>query len=189
MDIASAEENNLHGTIPSEIGLLSELAVWGMERGGLTGTIPSEIGNLMNLIFLDLDYNDLTGSLPTELYSLSRLTQLDLNDNRLSGNITGVGSFPGMEFLQLHSNFFTGTVPFGVGDYTEMNTFTLHNNSITGVMPFPVCGLLSTSATNNGGGNLTSLIADCDLPNPKIVCDCCTDCRGAPPGPSIIIFP
>lgn len=25
------------GTLPSEIALLPELAVWGMERGGLTG--------------------------------------------------------------------------------------------------------------------------------------------------------
>lgn len=170
------------------MGLLSELAVWGMEHGGLIGTIPSEIGNLTNLIFLDLDYNFLTGSLPTELYTLTSLTQLDLNDNRLSGNITGVDSFPEMEFLQLHSNSFTGTVPFGVGEYTEMDTFTLHNNSITGVMPFPVCGLLST-ITINGGGNLTSLIADCDFPDPKIVCDCCTDCRGAPLELPIIIFP
>jgi hypothetical protein len=188
MNFASTEENNLNGTIPTEMGLLSELAVWGMERGGLSGTIPTEIGNLTNLIFLDLDYNTLTGSLPTELYTLVRLTQLDLNDNCLSGNITGVDSFPEMEFLQLHSNLFTGTVPFGVGAYTEMDTFTLHNNSITGVMPFSVCELLSTSTTN-GGGYLTSLIADCDLPNPKIVCDCCTDCRGAPLGPLIITSP
>ena len=162
------------------MGLLSELAVWGMEHGGLTGTIPSEIGNLTNLIFLDLDYNALTGSLPTELYSLVGLTQLDLNDNRLTGNIRGVDSFPEMEFLQLHSNLFTGKVPFGIGAYTEMNTFTLHNNSIVGIMPPSVCDLLSTA---NGGGNLTSLIADCDQPNPKILCDCCTDCRGAPLGP------
>ena len=35
------EENNLVGTIPTEIGLLSDLAVWGMERGGLTSAIVS----------------------------------------------------------------------------------------------------------------------------------------------------
>ena len=33
------EENNLVGTLASEIALLPELAVWGMERGGLTGMI------------------------------------------------------------------------------------------------------------------------------------------------------
>lgn len=42
------------GTIPTEIGLLSDLAIWGMERGGLTGSIPTQVGNLTNLIFIDL---------------------------------------------------------------------------------------------------------------------------------------
>jgi hypothetical protein len=95
------EENNLVGTIPTEIGFLTDLAIWGMERGSLTSTIPTEIGLLTNLIFLDLDFNDLSGSLSAELLSLSSLTQLDVNDNRLSGSISGVGVFPAMEFLQV----------------------------------------------------------------------------------------
>ena len=70
------EENNLRGIIPTEIGLLSDLAVWGMERGGLASTIPTEVGLLTNLIFLDLDFNELTGSLPDELFTLTDLTQL-----------------------------------------------------------------------------------------------------------------
>lgn len=70
------EENNLVGTIPTEIGLLTDLAVWGMERGGLSSTIPTEVGLLTNLIFLDLDFNELTGSLPDELFTLTDLTQL-----------------------------------------------------------------------------------------------------------------
>ena len=70
------EENNLNGIIPTEIGLLSDLAVWGMERGGLTSTIPTEVGLLTKLIFLDLDFNQLTGSLPSELFTITALTQL-----------------------------------------------------------------------------------------------------------------
>ena len=49
------------GTIPTEVGLLTDLAIWGMERGILTGPIPHEIGNLTSLIFLDLDFNDNKG--------------------------------------------------------------------------------------------------------------------------------
>jgi hypothetical protein len=69
------ENNNLVGTIPTgkwdlgslkkirfwffsfdcdppfeEMALLTDLAVWGMERGGLTGTIPTEVGVLTNLV-------------------------------------------------------------------------------------------------------------------------------------------
>lgn len=166
------EENNLVGTIPSEIGLFSQLAVWGMERGGLTSSIPTEIGNLSKLIFLDLDYNDLTGSLPSGLFTLGGLTQLDLNNNRFSGSINDIGVFPEMEFLQLHTNMFTGQIPESVGNYTKMGTFTLHQNNITGAMPDSVCVLVNTDV-----GILGSLIADCDEPDPDITCSCCTDCR------------
>ena len=41
------------------MGLLSDLAIWGMERGGLEGTIPTEVGKLTNLVFMDFDFNAL----------------------------------------------------------------------------------------------------------------------------------
>ena len=162
------------GTIPSEIGLLTDLAIWGMERGNLTSTIPTEVGLLTNLVFLDLDYNQLTGSLTTQLLSLSSLTQLDLNNNELTGSINGIGVFPDMEFLQIHDNFFTGTVPEAVGSFSNLAAFTLHETEISGSMPGSVCDLL---LSEENGGVLTSLIADCETPNPDIVCECCTDCR------------
>lgn len=168
------EANNLVGTIATEIGLLPNLRIWGMERGGLTGSIPTQIGNLSNLIFIDLDFNAITGSLSSELLSLSALTQLDLNNNQMTGSINGIGVFPKLEFLQLHSNFFTGTVPESLGESTKLAAFTLHQTGITGTMPDSICNLL---ASEGQGGILTSLIADCSPPNPDIVCDCCTDCR------------
>jgi hypothetical protein len=165
----------LDGTIATEVGLLSGLAIWGMEQGTLRSTIPTEIGNLTNLIFLDLDFNQLTGTLTTQLLSLSSLTQLDLNNNQFSGSINGIGVFPQMEFLQLHDNLFTGTVPNAVGNYSGLRAFTIHETSIQGTMPESVCNLRVGSTV--GGGVLASLIADCSLPNPDIVCTCCSDCR------------
>jgi hypothetical protein len=163
------------GTIPTEIALLKELSVWGMERGGLQGKIPTEIGVLTKLVFLDLDYNKLTGSLSSELLSLSSLTQLDINDNKMTGSIDGIGFFPNMTFLQLHNNSFTGTVPQAVGTaYSNLGAFTLHESQTKGVMPKSVCDLLRT---RDLGGVLDSLIADCGELNPEIQCDCCTDCR------------
>ena len=166
------EENNLAGTIPSEIALLTDLAIWGMERGQMIGTIPTEVGRLTDLVFLDLDFNRLTGTLPTELYLLTRLIQLDLNNNELSGNIEGIGTLTDVDFLQLHSNLFTGTVPESIGNFERLNTFTLHNTLFVGTMPASVCSLRL-------GGSLVSLIADCDPADPEIVCDCCTTRRVA----------
>ena len=162
------------GTIPSEIGLLTDLAILNMEQGNLTGTIPTELGLLQDLIYIDLDFNELTGTLTPELLSLTKLTQLDLNNNKLSGSVNGIGVFPAMEFLQLSSNLFTGTIPAEVGTYNNLLAFTIHETNVTGNMPPNVCDLL---VSNGNGGRLGTLIADCRLPDPKVNCTCCTDCR------------
>ena len=145
-------------------------AIWGMEQGKLQGTIPTEMGRLQNLIFIDLDFNELTGSLPTELYQLVNLTQLDLNNNFLSGPVNGLGAFTLLEFMQLHENLFTGTIPEAVGAFTRLSTFTLHETDLVGSVPVGLCTIVDS-------GLLTSLIADCGGPTPQITCECCTDCR------------
>jgi Leucine-rich repeat (LRR) protein len=169
--LCTKELNNLVGTIPTEMGLLTELELWGMERGGLEGTIPTEIVNLSKLNFLDLDFNLLTGSLTTQLLSLLTLGQLDLNNNFLTGSIDGLVVLTNLNFLQVHANDFTGTVPEAFGAFSELTAFTLHETDISGVMPTSVCDLLQPA------GKLGSLIADCLGDNPDIECDCCTDCR------------
>ena len=53
----------------------------------MVGTIPTELGRLSNLQVLDLDSNNLTGTLPTELGKLINVTGLHLSSNSLKGTI------------------------------------------------------------------------------------------------------
>ena len=57
----------------------------------LTGTIPSQLGNLSNLTRLNLGLNGLTGTIPSELGNLSSLTRLILAGNALTGQFLTVG--------------------------------------------------------------------------------------------------
>ena len=54
---------------------------------GLTGSIPPEIGCLTNLEYLGLYGNQLTGEIPSEIGNLTHLTTLYLFDNQLTGEI------------------------------------------------------------------------------------------------------
>jgi len=79
--------NKLTGSIPSELGNLTQLTWLELPYNKLTGSIPTELGNLTQLMWLDLDSNKLTGSIPTELGNLSQLMYLDLQNNKLCGEI------------------------------------------------------------------------------------------------------
>ena len=48
----------------------------------LSGSIPPELGNLTNLERLSLGINQLSGSIPPELGKLANLWQLDLSNNQ-----------------------------------------------------------------------------------------------------------
>ena len=77
--------NNLSGSIPPEIGNLSNLRALSFYSNNLNGSIPPEIGNLSNLMELDLSMNNLSGSIPPEIGDLSNLQLLWLEGNNLSG--------------------------------------------------------------------------------------------------------
>ena len=79
--------NQLTGSIPPEIGNLTNLTHLTIIETQLTGEIPSEIGNLTNLTELYLYNNQLTGEIPSEIGNLTNLTHLGLRYNQLTGEI------------------------------------------------------------------------------------------------------
>ncbi|MEN8218677.1 MAG: leucine-rich repeat domain-containing protein [Pseudomonadota bacterium] len=129
-------DNELTGSIPSELGNLSNLSDLNLSDNELTGSIPSELGNLSNLRYLHLSSNELTGSIPSELGNLSNLRYLFLSFNDLTGTIPReLGNLNKLWWLNLHYNELTGTIPRELGNLSNLTQLWLHSNELTGTIP------------------------------------------------------
>jgi hypothetical protein len=90
----------------------------------LTGSIPPEIGNLTNLIVLNLSYNQLTGSIPPEIGNLTNLTYLILRSNQLSGIIPDEICNQGDSSPNLSNNQLCPPYPSCIEDYVGEQDIT-----------------------------------------------------------------
>ena len=111
----------VNGTLPPQLGELTVLEVLSipgcLEPGTsqLTGTIPLELGKLSNLRRLALHGNSLMGPIPPELGNLGSLTHLYLNDNNLSGivplELAGDGKRERVLLVRLGGNLVMQEIP------------------------------------------------------------------------------
>ncbi|CAB9517526.1 Leucine Rich Repeat [Seminavis robusta] len=79
--------NNLEGSLPSQLGLLTSLELLWLFQNRFSGSIPSELGLLSNVTELFLHDNNLTGGVPESLTSMAALDHLTLSNTSLSGSI------------------------------------------------------------------------------------------------------
>lgn len=72
-----------HGVTTDSAGRVTGIDLSGPFGNGLTGSIPEEIGRLTELVDLDLSGNDLRGHLPEPMSGLTRLSMLQLRGTGL----------------------------------------------------------------------------------------------------------
>ena len=109
--------NNLTGSIPTQLGNLTEMIQLDLHHNELSGSIPAALGNLSNLEYLALRANELSGPIPAALGNLSKLATLDIYLNELSGSIpAALGNLDNLQFLYLSRNNLTGCIPNGLSD-------------------------------------------------------------------------
>jgi hypothetical protein len=101
VEVDTFSGNNLDGTIPNEIALISNsLEQMILFYNKLTGPIPSEIGLMKALNILALGFNSLSGTIPTEVGLLTHLLMLELSLNKLLGTIpTEIGALTSLSEL------------------------------------------------------------------------------------------
>ncbi len=122
-----------HGVTTDVNGHVTSLSIGGNQ---LSGTIPTQLGDLTNLTELRLDGNQLSGEIPAELGSFANLRQLYLNDNQLSGEIpSALGSLTNLVHLRLDGNQLSGEIPSVLGRLMKLEVLRLSGNQLTGCVP------------------------------------------------------
>jgi Leucine-rich repeat (LRR) protein len=136
-------DNQLSGSIPPQSGNLSNLKNFFLMKNQLSGSIPPQLGNLSNLEALGLYSNRLSGSIPPELGNLSNLRNLNLYSNQLSGSIPPqLGNLNNLEYLYLYNNQLSGSIPPELGNLSDLLYFFLGHNRLSGNIP-PELGNIS----------------------------------------------
>ena len=135
--------SSVTGTLPSEIGTLSSLLSFSCPAVQLTGSLPSELGLLTRLIELYLDYNAFSGELPAELGNLTNLRWLYLGDNFFAETFPEwILNLTKLDELVLHGAGMNGTIPSGIGKLTDLQQLWLFENQLSGAIPSEI-GLLT----------------------------------------------
>ncbi|XP_021299415.1 receptor kinase-like protein Xa21 [Herrania umbratica] len=135
----SASDCNIEGSIPGEIGNLSNLISLRLENNKLTGKVPTTIGRLVKLQSIQLQYNKLQGSIPFDFCQLESLYWFSLSGNKLSGPIPAcLGDLVSLRYLFLGSNRFTGSIPSTLTRLLDILQLSLFSNSLNGSLPIDI---------------------------------------------------
>ena len=151
--------NELNGAIPPELGSLANLKWLNLRRNELSGAIPPVLGSLSNLEELNLGRNNLSGAIPPELADLINLQKLDLGANELRGAIPPVlGALSNLQELDLPVNELSGAIPPELADLTNLQELSLAGNELSGAIPLELGALSNLEQLFLGRNNLSGAI-------------------------------
>ena len=143
------DNNQLSGTLPTELGGMDLWHALMLNSNEFSGTIPTEYGLFQNLpVAFNLHDNpSLTGTIPTELGQLTDVYNFQIHNDNLSGSLPSeLGNLSSLGLLLLANNSFTGTIP------NEMNNLWMSlyhvnlagNPSLSGMIPEALCNIEGT---------------------------------------------
>ncbi|KAL8503952.1 hypothetical protein ACS0TY_022618 [Phlomoides rotata] len=159
LQIFDAPYCNFKGTVPNDIGNLTNLVSLQLRNNDLSGIIPPTFTHLHTLQGLNLGFNLLSGIVPEDLCDLHNLVELDLGFNRLSGPIpTCLGNVSSLGKIFLNSNMLTSTIPSTLWDLKDLLTLDLSSNSFTGFLPPEIANLVTANYINLSMNNLSESI-------------------------------
>ncbi|XP_020242524.1 putative receptor-like protein kinase At3g47110 [Asparagus officinalis] len=133
----SLYSNRIHGSIPHELGRLSNLDTLYLDSNSFSGSIPDSLGNITGLEGLTLGGNRLSSEIPETIWI-----------NQLSGNLPSPPKYLKINYLDLSYNLFDGHIPESFGDLINLDVLTLSCNKLSGVIPESLVEIRHLSVLN-----------------------------------------
>ena len=152
--LALHRNGKLLGTIPTEIGFLTNLQYLQLSDCDFEGRIPlQELFQLPDLEYLIMPYNRLTGTIPTTIISetfQSRNQNSNNNENNNSDdNDDGEESvYSPLNGFNVGHNRMTGTLPTELGLLRNLSYLHLFGNDFTGTIPTDNLQQIQTQPSN-----------------------------------------
>eukprot|EP00246_Nothoceros_aenigmaticus_P003648 TRINITY_DN14826_c0_g1_i1.p1 TRINITY_DN14826_c0_g1~~TRINITY_DN14826_c0_g1_i1.p1 ORF type:complete len:756 (+),score=85.64 TRINITY_DN14826_c0_g1_i1:320-2587(+) len=136
--VLDLQDNNLNSIVPAAIAKLGQhLQYLYLTRNNLTGPFPDSILQLVNLLDLRIDENNFVGPLPDDIRNLTDLTILSLGGNQFTGPIPSrsLGSLKDLTALEIWGNPFNDVLPTELGLLPNLTKLVMHNNGLNGNLP------------------------------------------------------
>ncbi|XP_044417243.1 receptor-like protein EIX2 [Triticum aestivum] len=155
-------DNMISGAIPSSLCKLQTLQFLDLSRNNFSGPITDCLVNesstnmtVLSIINLSLRDNHLSGDFPLLLHKCPGLIFLDLGHNQFSGTLPAwIGEkLSSLSFLRLRSNMFHGHIPVELTKLVHLQYLDLAYNNISGSIPrfmLNCTGMMQTGFNTNG---------------------------------------
>ncbi|CAB9499029.1 LRR receptor-like serine threonine-protein kinase [Seminavis robusta] len=157
----SIDGRNLVGTISRLLGQLTNLNGLSYVNSLMSGMIPSEVGLLSNMSILSLASNRLSGPIPSELWRLTKLDTINLGgqNQNLHGKLpTELGTFSKLRWIILEGGHLTGIIPTELGQIETFEKFILNHNQFSGTIPSEIGMLSNMSLLSFRNNNMVGML-------------------------------
>ncbi|MCH96885.1 pollen-specific leucine-rich repeat extensin-like protein 1-like, partial [Trifolium medium] len=143
--VAGIDLNNadIAGYIPSEFGLLTDLALFHINTNRFCGIIPKSFSKLKLLYELDISNNRFVGRFPTPVLSIPDIKYMDIRYNDFEGEIPSELFNKPLDAIFMNNNRFTSTIPDNLGN-SPASVVVLANNHLSGCIPASIGEMKNT---------------------------------------------
>eukprot|EP01033_Poteriospumella_lacustris_P011375 gene11375-8093_t len=155
-------DNKMHGTIPVDVGSLTELYNFKIDTNSFSGTLPEGMQHWHKLSEIYLQVTNIGGTLPDWIGNWVNITQFIAYDTQFHGTLPSIiTSLKGLEKIYLYQNQFHGTLPSTWRHMEKLLQLLLHDNDFTGSIPPDLCHVQYIRSLQLDNNRLNGTIPHC----------------------------